>query len=241
MWDQDAEMPEYVMTLSQGGARIGRNQPTNPHKATVEDLSWKEFGNSEIWWNSLHGWLSEKQFWIFQESSRNTGKPLPGLDRLALWELRRLKAKSIKRAWCSSYDMFVLHRPIGRTPTPCCQFFKVQCRIFFRAASEPCVLGSLKSVGVSAAWMTWYEVSAYCLEQCSHVETLDDVGFNNLKLHMVRQRKYVLWLGDLWDGDLFQSIKGTYFPQWRWISSWNVKGLTCGLYQPMLWWKRALL
>eukprot|EP00434_Breviolum_minutum_P041469 symbB.v1.2.036887.t1/scaffold5314.1/size28488/5 len=57
--DEDAEMPEYVMTLSQGG-----------------------------------------------------------LDRLALWELRRLKAKSIKR---------------------------VQCRIFFRAASEPCVLGSLKS------------------------------------------------------------------------------------------------
>lgn len=55
MWDQDAEMPEYVMTLSQGGARIGRNQPTNQHKATVEDLCWKEFGNSKIWWNSLHG------------------------------------------------------------------------------------------------------------------------------------------------------------------------------------------
>lgn len=71
------------------------------------------------------------------------------------------------------------------------------------------------------AWMTWYEVSAYCLEQCSHVETLDDVGFNYLKLRMVRQRKYALSLGDLWDGDLFQSIKGTHLAQWRWISSWN--------------------
>ena len=72
-----------------------------------------------------------------------------------------------------------------------------------------------------AAWMTWYEVSAYCLERCSHVETLDDVGFNYLKLRMVRQRKYALSLGDLWDGDLFQSIKGTHLAQWRWISSWN--------------------
>ncbi|CAK9054981.1 unnamed protein product [Durusdinium trenchii] len=57
--DEDAQLPQYVMTLSQGG-----------------------------------------------------------LDRLALWELRRLKAKSIKR---------------------------VQCRIFFRAACPPAALASLKS------------------------------------------------------------------------------------------------
>ncbi|CAL1170413.1 unnamed protein product [Cladocopium goreaui] len=57
--DEDAQLPEYVMTLSQGG-----------------------------------------------------------LDRLALWELRRLRAKNIKR---------------------------VQCRIFFRASCGPHVLASLKS------------------------------------------------------------------------------------------------
>lgn len=176
-----------------------------------------------------------KQFWIFQESSRNTGKPLPGLDRLALWELRRLKAKSIKRAWCSSIALWEKHQHLA------VNFLRSNAAFSSVRHLNPVFWAHWNPWESQPAWMTWYEVSAYCLEQCSHVETLDDVGFNNLKLHMVRQRKYVLWLGDLWDGDLFQSIKGTYFPQWRWISSWNAKGLTCGLQQPMLWWKRALL
>ena len=108
-----------------------------------------------------------------------------GLDRLALWELKRLKAKAIKRARSSAFKSTndTLSRLFGlntcqngskwtRKPSRVLENRpEVQCRIFFRAGCAPAALASLKSVSRRCARGVDFEAEKVCavaggLEKC---------------------------------------------------------------------------
>lgn len=88
MLDQDAEMPEYVMTLSQGGARMGRDQPTQGDrwrsvlKGVWQQRNLMEFSTQVI---------NYKAIWSLPGNSCKTGKTFA-----RSWSLGSLGAQAIE-------------------------------------------------------------------------------------------------------------------------------------------------